>query len=353
MTIEKECRNQAEKLGLGYDSFNDKILSNSAIDYSEEDVHEDTKGHDTFFLQQVQNKQNLGDIFNGSISGSVSALFIPCPVILGGEAKARYFSQINIEEKSAYLFLNYKLIGASRRIINPKLSATAKNLLHETRRNPNEFRRVYGDEFIVGFRKDAEYNALIQIHSSQNEDINEIALEVQAYISSLISHIEGKAQAENKTNQSFENKQTTVYCYKTGVLIEDQSSNAILTIEDMIEDFNQFKKGLAKTGGKENIAFFENYDGLIDRVCPILTPELQNLKSKLNRLRAIKMRKQTKLLEYSNKLRFNPTGSDNHRQEIALLDNSIYDIDNFIRRCAVEPDLINSEQYRRFIDENN
>ncbi len=346
MTIEREYRNQAEQLGQGYDSFDDRIKLNSAIDYSEREVKEDTTSQCTFFLQKVENKQKLGEILNTSISGSASLL------LFRGEAKAKYFSQINTEKQSVLLFLNYQFIGASRRIMNPKLSDTAQNLLHETRRNPHEFRRVYGDELICGFRKGAEYSALIQIESDEKDDKNQIALEAKAYINLLIKKIEADGKIENNTNQSFENKNTTIYCYKNGLPIEYESPSAILTIDDMIKDFNHFKRGLAETGGKENIAFFADYDQLIDtRDCSILTPELRTLKDKLKILRAIKMQKQVQLVQDSNNLRFNPSNKMNvtKPQNMAELEKSIYEIDNFIRRCPIEPDLIDSEQYRRLI----
>jgi hypothetical protein len=354
MTTEREYRHQGEVLGSGFDSFQEILLPNRAINL--DDVNEDELidknflPQDTFVFQQIENKQALGEMLNTSISvsGITPILVGHCPCLLAGEAKAQYFKKSNINQSNIYLFLDYKFTGVSYRIKNPKLSEEATNLLHDKKHNLDEFRRIYGDEFIVGFRKGAEYTALIEIESTETSKQEQKAFEIISFLQSIFASIGGGIgfNWEEKTDEYFKNTKTTISCFRRGVPV----GNTVFTIEQLIEDFTDFQKMLKQRMGVKYISLFADYDQLIDtRNYRILRPELMELKRKLKTLRAIKTQKQVKILACENILRFGDSQSSNLDQQIRILEYSVSKIQDFIRRCEIEPELINSREYKKII----
>ena len=357
MTIEREYRNQGERLGSGFDSFKEILLPNSAIDLDninkDELIDKNFLPKDTFVFQQIEDEQALGNMLNTSISvsGITPILVGHCPCLLQGEAKAQYFKKSNINQNSIYLFLDYQFTGGSYRIKKPKLSQEAIEFLHDKRHNLHEFRRIYGDEFIVGFRTGSEYTALIEIESAEKSKQEQNAFAIISFLQSIFAGIGGGVgfNWEDKTDEYFKNTKTTISCFRRGVSV----GNTVFTIEQLIKDFTDFQDKLKQQGGGvEYISLFADYDQLIDtRNYRILSPELIELKRKLKTLRAIKTQKQIKILACENQLRFGGSNSNSSDlpQQIIELEDSVSKIQDFIRRCEIEPELISSREYGKII----
>jgi hypothetical protein len=360
MTTEREYRHQGETLGSGFDSFEERLLPNIAIDL--DDVNEDELidenflPKDKFVFQQIADKQVLGEMLNTSISvsGTTPILLGHCPCLLEGEAKAQYFKQSNINEDNICLFLDYQFTGASYRIKKPKLSQEAIELLHDKRRNLDEFRRIYGDEFIVGFKKRAEYTAQkeIEVAEKSKEEQKSFGI-ISALQSAFVTVIGGGLgfKLEEEAKEYLKSTKTTISCFRNGSPVGD----TVFTIEQMIKNFTEFQTTLKKRkekGGVKYISLFADYDQLIEtRNYRILRPELKELKRKLKDIRARKTQRQIEILVCENKLRFGDSNSNspNLPQQIRKLEDSVSKIQDFIRRCEIEPELISSQEYKEIL----
>ena len=154
---------------------------------------------------------------------------------------------------------------------------------------------------------------------------------------------------KEETKEYLKSTKTTISCFRNGSPV----GNTVFTIEQMIENFKEFQTMLEKRkekGGVKYISLFADYDQLIEtRNYRILRPELKELKRKLKDIRATKTQRQIEILVCENKLRFGDSNSSNLPQQIRKLEDSVSKIQDFIRRCEIEPELISSQEYKEIL----
>jgi hypothetical protein len=346
-TQERECPNQAECLGDGFDSFTENFCNNIAIKLDRIDEKKLKKQAEEYPLEefysfdQIENACSLSELLN--VSGTVSGegfLLGSVPCMISANTKGAYFSSKTIKEESLYILLNYQVKNNVYRITNPELSDRAKNILNSSK--SAEFKKKFGDEFIIGFRTSAEYTALIEVLLNEKEKKNNIFFEINAMISSLLAMATGDFTIR-KNHEKTENLKK----------FNTNEDGLAITLDELIDDFRKFKKNLSINGCVKSSAIFAEYDRLIDvpRDIHILTPELKFLKSKLIRLKNKKIKKELELFKFENKLRFE-SNSDlvkEENQKILELNGDIYKINDFIERCLFLPDLVETKEYEEYL----
>ncbi|MFK0732066.1 MAG: hypothetical protein ACFKPT_13635 [Gloeotrichia echinulata GP01] len=349
---EREFYDQGERLGLGFDSFQEKFLS-AAIDCGDENEEELRKKVSESPLESLFSFEHIHDEFelckSFSISGSISgnALFGHVGM-LSGQARANYFSNKNINVKNLCILLNYQIKNRAYRIQNPKLSDSAKNFLNS--QGPEEFIKKFGDEFIIGFRTGAEYTALIEVFSQEINNQEQTYLDIKATLSSILYQVEASGNHENKSTDTLNQLKTNILCYKKGSKISEKG--IVLNLEQMIQDFTSFQKGLKETGGIEYTAIFAEYDQLEEiQKKPILTRELSELKHYVNLLRLQRLKHQEELFDWKNQLKFQKASKNTDIDtKIKHLKDKIYQIDSYIRECYQAPNLIEPQILKKYLE---
>lgn len=358
---ERECSNQGETLGMGFDSLKNILLPNSAIDLS--NVNEDSIQSEQVPVEEscsfahIENEAMLSKSLSLSanidfkIGGEGSGLDIPC--ILSASAKGGYFRSVEMKENNLYILLNYQLKNTAYRITHPKLSAEAENILSNSS-DFLEFRKKFGDEFIIGFRTGVEYTAWIEVLDIKNNEKEKTYLKINSAVSELLAllgiptqPIDGNLQ--NDSEQTLKNYSSRTLCFKRPPNINE--SGVILTLDRLIFDFIDFRKQISSSSKKhyKYTAVFADYDQLVEVRHDILTPELKRLKSKLNRLRGIKIQKQIQLLGIQNQLRFQGQNLELNEQ-LRKLYNDVYELDDFMNECLFLPDSMTDERYKLYLN---
>ncbi len=162
---------------MGFDSLKNIHLPNSAIEINEDTENEIFKTQQSpveekFRFEHIENESSLSSSFSISakigaeIGGIASGFGIPC--ILSANAKADFFSGVNIKQESLYILLDYQLTNTTCRISNPRLSNEAELMLKDS--NLDKFRKKFGDEFIIGFKTGVDYTAIIEVMNLNVED---------------------------------------------------------------------------------------------------------------------------------------------------------------------------------------
>ena len=359
---ERECSNQGESLGMGFDSLKNVLLPNSAIDLN--NLNEDCVRSEQVPVEEYCSFVHIEDEAMLSKSFSLSAnigieiggegLGLGTPCILSASAKGDYFSSIEMKKNNLYILLNYQLKNTAYRIPHPKLSAEAENILSDSS-DSLEFRKKFGDEFIIGFRTGVEYTALIEVLNIDNNEKEKKYLEINSTISELLGQLLGipfnqiDGSFKNDRVQTLKNYSSRTLCFKRPPNINE--SGVILTLDRLISDFIDFRGKISSSSQNhyKYTAIFADYDQLVEVRHHILTPELKRLKSKLNRLRAIRIQKQIQFLGLKNQLMFQ--GQDielNH--QIRKLYNDVYELDDFMNECLFLPDSMTDEIYKRYLD---
>jgi hypothetical protein len=346
---EREYYGEGEYLGIGFDSFQEKFLSTAinCENIKEEDLRKraiELSSEIQYSFEHIQSKSDLCKSFSlsGSISGALSTGTVG---MLAGHARGQYFSNKNTKFENLCILLNYQLKNQAYRIKNPELSTNAKNFLESY--GSTEFRKKFGDEFIIGFRTGAEYTALIEVLSVEKEEQEKKYLDIKTTISNIFYQVDLTSQINNEDRKKLQEFNANISCFKKGSTISDNSM--ILTFEQMIYDFKEFQRNVKATGGVEYTTIFADYDQLLDIKHNIITPDLSELKHNINQLKFQRIKYQEELLDIENKLKFKEAEHIALFEEIKKIKDKIYKIDSYIRQCYQIPDFIKPQVLRRYL----
>jgi hypothetical protein len=364
---DRECSNQGETLGMGFDSLRNIHLPNSAIEISGETEKEiflaqQSPVEEKYRFEHIKNESELSSSFSISakigaeIGGVASGLGIPS--ILSASAKADFFSGVQIKQESLYILLDYQLKNDTYRILNPRLSNEAEILLKD-QSGPDKFRKKYGDEFIIGFKTGVDYTAIIEVMNLDSNNREKSYLEILAEISNVLSDLlslplkDIGGTIDSNRSEILKKYASKALCLKRPPNISD--SGISLTLDKLIPDFANFKKEVVNSREKQHLkytALFADYDQLLAVQHDILSPGLKRLKLKLNRLRSIKLQKQTLMLSFQNQLRFQ--GQNFALQDtvskLGKLSEDIYELEDYIGECLYLPESMSKERYEYFLN---
>lgn len=317
---EREFSNQGEHLGMGFDSLKERIYSSSAIDLSKINEEELKRESEKVPLEEyysfycIENGKMLSKAFSisASISGDGIGMIGPVPCVMSASIKGDYFSAKQMKEENLNILLTYQLKNTVYRIKNPELSDQAKNILANSP-DSKEFRRKFGDEFIVGFRTGAEYTALIEIFGVEKESKEEVYSKINAVLAPLLIMPKGNFSGDFRTEkiESLKEFKSQVICFKKPANL---SGHPAINLEQLVHDFADFKASLLERGCVKYATIFSDYDQLVDVQRNILSPDLKRLKSKLKRLERVKIKQKIQLLGVENHLRFEEKNSDLNKE---------------------------------------
>lgn len=353
--IEREYSDLGECLGRGFDSFTQNFRSTAIREVDEEQLKKEAEkfsSGDGYSFEHIEKKEMLSKSFNASLSISGLGRFVSAPLILTGDAKGEFFSSKSIKSTNLYILLKYQLRNSGYSIKNPELSDAAKNFLNDF--GAAEFRNKFGDEFIIGFRTGAEYTALIEILEYEGDSKQQGYGKIKSSISSVLAQGNIDGNMKNEAMESLKKINASVLCYKKGPRVN--KSGIILTLDQLIDDFRSFDNSIEEHGCVKYTSFFADYDQLPDiKKTRIVTPELRDLKSKLNLLRNRSIEAETKLLKNRNLYRFKSDNSENNndlenkirRQRIA-----IDKIQSYMKECLELPEFIDSRTYNEYLAED-
>jgi hypothetical protein len=241
---------------------------------------------------------------------------------------------------------------------SPKLTVEAQSMLKDQPGQDN-FRKKFGDEFIVGFRTGVDYTAIIEISDIQTEEKERTYVQIKTEISNILSEVVAipkdiGAKIENSNQAKLKNYSSKTLCLKRPPNISN--SGICLTLDTLIPDFLNFKEEVSKSANNhiKYTALFAEYDQLVAVQHDILPPDLIRLKLKLNRLRSIKLQKQTLMQSFQNDLRFGGQGSKNGEifSKFSDLSNDIHELDEFMSECLYLPEAMTKERYRHFLSKD-
>ena len=348
---EREFLNLGEMLGMGFDSLQEKLCPNSAIDTSKnEEQSQKMQAQDMFDFKYIKDQKMLAEQFN--ISGSVSGKGSFGPLSIAAIMRGEHFSVNQVEEENLYILLKYQLFNTAYRLINPRLSVEANNILNSSS-DSGEFRKKFGDEFIIGFKTGAEYTALIQIFDVKKRDQVNTYGEINAAVNKIMFEAELSVSSKTEKLEVLKKFSSQVSVFRK----PSNSEKLVMSLDTLIEDFMDFKKRIRNEPCPQYITIFSDYDKLVDINKSILTPKLKQLKSKLNNLREHKMRQEVHLLNLENLQKFDKNievlkiqGEGQHLLDrVSELRSYINAVNEFIDECLYLPNAINSEQYDKFL----
>jgi hypothetical protein len=363
---ERECSNQGESLGMGYDSLKNIHLPNCAINLSSIKLEEILSAQqipveEKCRFEHIENESCLTSSFSLSakigaeVGGIASGYGIPC--LFSANAKADFFSGVKMKEESLYILLDYQLKNATYRIPSPALSDEAERIIRD-QSNPGKFRKKYGDEFIIGFKTGVDFTAVIEVMNIDKSIRERTFLEIRTEISDLLADLmslpikEVGGNVENEHAKALKQYSSKTLCLKRPPNIHEDGIS--LTLDRLILDFLQFKKEIANSREKhlKYTALFADYEQLIEVQHDIMTPEQKRLKVRLNRLRGIKLQKQTLMLDMQNHLRFQgaTTEMPGTMERLTKLSDDVDELDEFIGECLYLPESMTDEKYRLFLD---
>ncbi len=349
---------------MGFDSLRNIHLPNSAIEINEEAENEifqtqQNPVEEKFRFEHIENESSLSSSFSISakigaeIGGIASGFGMPC--ILSANAKADFFSGVNIKQESLYILLDYQLTNTTCRIPNPRLSDEAELMLKD-HSNLGKFRKKFGDEFIIGFKTGVDYTAIIEVVNINSEDKKGMYLAITTEISNILAELlslpkDIGGHIENSSTERLKQYSGKTLCLKRPPNISN--GGICLTLDRLIPDFINFKNEISNSRERhlKYSALFAEYDQLIAVHHDILSPDLMRLKLKLNRLRSIRLQKQTLMLSLQNQLRFQGQNFDlqDTLKKLSQLSEDIHELDEFIGECLYLPESMTKERYGSFL----
>jgi hypothetical protein len=352
---EREFLNLGEMLGMGFDSLQEKLCPNSAIDLSKinekilQQEQEKLNQQDIFDFKHIENKEMLAEQFN--ISGSVSGQGFVAPLLISASMRGEHFNVNQIKEENLYILLKYQLFNTAYRLIDPKLSVEANNILNSSS-DSGEFRKKFGDEFIIGFKTGAEYTALIEIFDVEKQKQESTYGEINAAVNKIIFEAELDVSVKREKLEVSKNFSNQVKVVRK----PSHSARSVMNIDDLITDFIEFKNYIRNKPCPNYTMIFSDYDQLVGINKSILTPKLKQLKSKLNKLRAHRTNKKIELFNFENRQKFDKNIEllqiegrvQQSLDRVNELHSYINDINEFIDECLYLPNAINSEKYDEF-----
>jgi hypothetical protein len=354
---EREFLNLGEMLGMGFDSLQEKLCPNSAIDQGmlaeqlqKMQAQQKSSLQDMFDFKYIENQGMLAEQFN--ISGSVSGKGSFGPLSIAASMRGEHFSVNQVKEENLYILLKYQLFNTAYRLINPRLSVEANNILNSSS-DSGEFRKKFGDEFIIGFKTGAEYTALIQIFGVQKNQHFSTYGEINAAVNKIMFEAELSVSSKTEKLEALKKFSSQVSVFRK----PSTSEKSVMNLDNLIEDFMEFKKIIKNGHCPQYTTIFSDYDQLVDINKSILTPKLKQLKSKLNKLRAHRMTQEIELLNCANRQNFDKNmkllkfegESQQLLDRVSKLRSNINDINEFIDECLYLPNAINSERYDGFL----
>jgi hypothetical protein len=277
--------------GLGYNSLTGQIRGR-AVEYNPNEIegieldlleennkvgqkHNANGQKASLIIQSISSNEQLSELLN--LSGSIEGGFMG--IVAGGKlsAKGEFNRENKISRYSTYLMVRYVVRNAARRI-NPRLNSDAIAVLKQ---GVDQFRKKYGDEFIVGFISGGEYICIIEIEGSSQQKREEISGKLSASFQKLAISLNGGGQLDKSDLESIEQSNCKIKYYKAG----GENFGVAADISKIVSDINDFAKEVRGEKATNYLAITTDYDTLnMPEICTIVDSDLEEQKKVLNKL---------------------------------------------------------------------
>lgn len=320
---------------------------------------------DSYSLEFVQSKTNLYDYLTNSddLIGQAKGNIKGVTLYANGSRKSNFFSKVEMNKVHTYILFEYHIRYRAYTLPLPSLSQRAKELWQKS--GADRFRKRYGDEFIIGFAHSAEYSALIEISDQSWKGSGMSKLDLRGAIGAslgvplseqfdhkgnltsnsifgaTVKVDKGEAQEKSRLSDLY---QSTVRCYKRGAHTQPQ---IILSLAELIGDFQAFKVDVREHGGIEYMALLADYDYL-DEIDESIVPEsLQRLKRQVDRLTQRKQLLEQKLFQLECRNKFSALADCSVMEESR---GTLDVIDSFMTRYLTTPSLVDPLEIQKLLE---
>lgn len=277
-----------------------------------------------------------------------------------GGRKSNFFDKTQMQQDYTYVLFEYHVRYRAYTLPSPTLSQKARDLWQKY--GSDEFRKRYGDEFVIGFAHSAEYSALIEISNQSWQKEGMLKTELMGLVAGFLglpgsraldkkgnltdsvlagANLGGGQKDKHEQSQLSTLYRSNVRCYKRGA---DTKPQVVLSLAELIDDFKAFKEDVQKNGGLEYITLLADYDYLNEIDASIVPESLQRLKRQINKLVQRKQFLEQKLFQMECKQKFSELQDcDAIKESRETLD----DLDSFMSRYLTVPSLIEPLEIQR------
>jgi len=161
-------------IGDGIDTLSGEVRSKAVTATEFEDLTgQGGEAQEVLFrLERIQSLEELQESLGLSIEGSASfGLF-------GGSEKFKLQEESRFNRFSLFVKVQVRVVNAERRMKNPQLLPEARDLLANG--NATGFRERFGDVFVRGLRTGGEFFAVLEIQTSNDQEVQAITNEAEA-----------------------------------------------------------------------------------------------------------------------------------------------------------------------------
>jgi hypothetical protein len=159
--------------GMGFDSLRGNVRGNAVVSASgSAPKAPDTGQSVSFSLQRVE----TNDDYDAALSMSVDAAAVFG--LFGGSGSFNLSQQRKFHSYSKYLVVSIRVINPLLQIPDPKLSASAFDLLDANR--PDRFQQQFGDSFVLGISGGGLYYAVLEFTSTSQADLDNVSARLDA-----------------------------------------------------------------------------------------------------------------------------------------------------------------------------
>jgi hypothetical protein len=230
--------------GAGFDSVSEDVRGDCVV--PREPQSSIGQGQDvTFSMEVITDSSQLARKLSVSASASLKV------GVGGGSAKAKFVTEQKLNSYSTFLLLHVTVTNATQRLRDVRLSDSARKLLATGK--PNEFRKMCGDEFVVGVTTGGEFIGMIKIESTSEQRKREITAKARA------SGLTWKASAE------FEHAVSSMAeHYNMSAVVFQKGGQTSIPVEpaEMIQRAKEFPTLVAGEKSFPYSATFQPYDVL-------------------------------------------------------------------------------------------
>lgn len=239
-----------------------------------------------FSLFKVESIEDFLSVLEISASASVQAGFGR------GGAKAKYARTLKTNRYSLYIAAVVTVRSGTRQLQNPALEPSAAQLL-TTEEGREQFRTMYGDEYLAGVTVGGEFIGFIEIRTSNRTEQEEISASVSG--SDAIGANRGSASFSSFIQQISARSQLRVSSFQNG----GNEPNPVATPDALIEKALAFPATVAEDSDYSYLATFQTYD-ILPRPAGANPIDVQNRKDWLEKLGLYRLRYQrvTDSIEY-------------------------------------------------------
>jgi hypothetical protein len=226
-------------LGSGHDSISNEIHDVSVVRTPLESLGGGQVV--TFSLERVTSHEELAKKLDVSAEAQMGNA-----VSGGGSIAAAFHNSIKVDNYSIYLLVNVKVVNSHKKMTGLRLTTDAFDLLNVS--GEDEFRRRYGDEFVVGATTGGSFFCLFQMHTHSEEE--KTNLEVSLNVNGSAGSWSAAGDFKTAINTARAISQITVFAIQSGGNVvqhdtPDEIVNQALNFPDQVN-----------ASGDQSIAYF-------------------------------------------------------------------------------------------------